>query len=123
MCARCGIHPATVQKADSVLDWAHGCYDSMCLCCVIALDVREAERQAALLPKWRDELAAACQDLPPHDAQSLLTENARLRNEGRAQWLAAHSQICGQHYPGQDALNYAHPHPPGEHCYWPEPAV
>jgi hypothetical protein len=57
MCARCGIHPATVQKADSVLDWAHGHCDSMCLCCVIALDVREAERQAALLPSggtsWR----------------------------------------------------------------------
>jgi len=121
-CARCRVHLATVMRSASVTDWAHGFTDCLCLCCTIALDIREAERQAALLPKWYDDFASACRGEPLPDPQALLSENAKLRAQGLRQWQAAHYYICGRHYPdGGHAVNHAAPHPPGEHCYWPEP--
>jgi hypothetical protein len=122
MCQRCLIHPATTRKADSVLDWAHGHSEPWCQCCVLSEWIRDTERRAAKVPQWRAELETACAGQPAGDVQALLSANADLRAQARRQWLAAHCVLCGRHYPAAgNAINYAAPHPPGEHCYWPEP--
>jgi hypothetical protein len=125
VCVRCGKHPATRAwfGDSSAMGFIHMEGEPWCECCTLNAQIAYALERAAALPGLRKDLESACGGEPLPDVQDLLTENRQLRNEGYHQWLAAHSQLCGQHYPGQDALNYAHPHPPGEHCYWPEPAA
>jgi hypothetical protein len=123
MCQRCQVHRAAQVHADSITDWVHGHYALWCECCLIRDNIDQAMRMAGQLPEWTSKLATACQDEPPFSARDLVLANEKLRHELERQWLMAHCLACGKHYPNQDAMNYAHPHPEGEHCYWPRPEV
>lgn len=123
LCERCRLHAATLISADSVTDWVHGFLRMLCECCQLDEQVKHTEKVMERYPQLLTDLQSACTDQPKHDLQKLITSNEQLRQEGHRQWLAAHCVICGKHYPGRHAMNYAEPHPDDEHCYWPEPVV
>lgn len=90
--------------------------------CVLRDQVLQAQRAVSRLPQLQQELAKACSSEPVLITQELAEKLATARGELHRQWVAAHYSICGAHYPDRaNAMNYAAPHPEGEHCYWPEP--
>lgn len=122
MCERCKLHQATLVTSESALDLAHGFLRMLCECCHLDEQIKQTERAMERYPGLLTDLQSACTDQPRRDLRQLVRENDALRSEVHRQWLAAHCQICGRHYPGRHAMNYAEPHPQGEHCYWPERA-
>lgn len=61
-CSRCGIHPATTMVAESALDWAHGFYENLCICCAVYQRLEIARKAAARIPDLEKELASACDE-------------------------------------------------------------
>lgn len=121
MCQRCRTHKATITRANSVLEYVHGHYAYWCECCDLKEAIRLAHEHMAQLGNLQVKLRSACTTEVQPDPDALIRQNERLHDELDAQWVAAHCMICGQHYPGRNAMNYAAPHNEGEHCYWPKP--
>jgi hypothetical protein len=122
-CAICREHEAAEQMADSVLDAVHGFVTAACTCCMLRKWIAHAEAQASRIEEWKAELATACDGQAPFEPGPLLEQNDKLRQRLREQWQAAHCGICGPHYPGRFALNYAVHEDPSEWCYWPKPEI